>query len=385
MSTRSHRSSQFNSSRKQFLKAFGKKIEEYDSIKRAVEAVGEVTKSNYYRELPNYFLFLNENPDTVILNRRKHLSSNNLEFEDYYEQRTRVYIKVLKEKGLAGRGISGIVGRIQGFFSNNSKRYSLDLGRLRVSKARKNVKYSPSNEEVRQLVAHADLKRDVLITTLAYQTGAAPVDISELCGDDLPRKTWVYFEKTRSKTGEVWRGVATPDIVLALDAYLKVRGEPVKGELLFKSREGYLDNDAVSRVVFDLIRKAGFGGIKGFKPTSLRDAFEDALVDANVKPKVKAALMAHTSGIEHEYGGNRKMVERLTEAMQKAYPFLCLNDSSLDSSRLAGFSGEDAEKMKRLLDQYDKFMQLSDWIERKEVYRINDPELIERLRKEGKI
>ncbi|MFA5365869.1 MAG: hypothetical protein WC325_11870, partial [Candidatus Bathyarchaeia archaeon] len=330
MSTRSHRSPLFNSSRKQFLKAFGKKIEEYDSIKRAVEAVGEISKSNYYRELPNYFLFLNENPDSVIKNRRAHLASDNPEDEDYYERKTKAYVNVLKDKGLAGRGIQGIVGRIGGFYSNNSKRYSLDLGNLRIPKARKVVKYSPVNDEVRELQGFAD-QRGKVIVCLAYQNGAAPVDISELCCGDLPLEPFSYFEKARSKTGEVWRGVTTPDLVVELKAYLKQRGSFGPKDLLFKSREGYLDNDGVSRVINDLIDRAGFGGVVGFKPTSLRDAFEDALVDANVNSKVKEALMAHTSDIQHQYGSDKKMKERMVEAIKKAYPLICLNDANKNS------------------------------------------------------
>jgi hypothetical protein len=99
---------------------------------------------------------------------------------------------------------------------------------------------------------------------------------------------------------------------------------------------------------------------------------------------VKEALMAHTSDIQHQYGSDKKMKERMVEAIKKAYPLICLNDVNKNSV-LAGFNSEDTEKIKALLNQYDKIMQLSDWIERKEVFKINDPELLERLRKEGKI
>jgi hypothetical protein len=67
------------------------------------------------------------------------------------------------------------------------------------------------------------------------------------------------------------------------------------------------------------------GGNNGFKPTSLRDALEDALVEANVNHKIKEALMGHVSNIEHEYGGQNKLIVNVVEAMKKAYPLLTLN------------------------------------------------------------
>lgn len=385
MSTKCHRSPLYNSTRKQFHKAFGKKIEDYDSVKRAVETVVKVTKNNYYRVLPNYFLFLNENPDDVIKNRRLHIASNDPDIEQYYEQKTKAYINLLKEKGLAGRSINGVVGRIQGFYSNNSKRYSLDLGRLRLSKARKTVKYSPVNSEVRELKSFAD-QRGRVILCLAYQAGAAPVDISEICCGDLPLEAFKYFEKTRSKTGEVWRGVTTPDLVFELKAYLKIRGSCKADELLFRSREGYLNNDGVSRILNDLIDKAGFGGIAGFKPTSLRDAFEDALVDASVNAKVKEALMAHTSDIQHQYGSERKMQTRMVDAMKKAYPLLCLNDSFKD---VAGLSGVDMAKFNKFLTYLDDFLEIKEAIKSGSLVDLNNPavtpKLKEQLRKAGAI
>jgi hypothetical protein len=142
----------------------------------------------------------------------------------------------------------------------------------------------------------------------------------------------VYFEKSRSKTGEVWRAVTTPDTTEALQNYLKVRGVASPNEPLFKSREGFLDNQAVSRVVSDLIGKAGFGDVVGFKPTSLRDAFEDALVDANVNHKVKEALMGHTGEIEHEYGSYKKLKENCVAAMKKTYPFLALSNEMINEA-----------------------------------------------------
>lgn len=319
-----------DSCRKQFERQFHKNIEDYDSIKRAVETLSTTSKNNYYRNLPLYFLFLGEDPDTVIKNRRRHISEEDPEKAEFYEHKTKAYVNKLIQANYAGAGISSVLGRIQGFYANNSRRYSLSVGRLRIPKARKNPKYSPDNTETRQLYTVADCSRDRLIVAIMYQNGPAPIDVSELIVSDLPRETWSYFEKSRSKTGEVWRAVSTPDTTEALKNYLKIRGENNPKERLFKSREGYLDNQAITRIVGDLIVKAGFGEVKGFKPTSLRDAFEDALVDANINHKIKEALMGHTGDIEHQYGSYKKLKENCVAAMKQTYKFISLSDNKLE-------------------------------------------------------
>jgi integrase len=312
-------------SRQQFQQKFGRLIEEYDSVKRAVESIREVTRQNYYRVLPGYFLFLNENPDQVIEQRRKDIGNRNYEQAENYERKTMAYANALLSKGQSGRGVQGTIGRIQGFFANNSRRFSLDMRRLKLPKARKVQKYSPSNEELRHLYTIADGSRDRLMIALMYQNGLSPVDVSLLNVDDLPLEEWAYYEKSRSKTGEIFRAVITPDIAYELKTYLQIRGPTSKGKPLFVGRQGPLDNQAISGIISELIEKAGLDGNNGFKPTSLRDALEDALVEANINHKLKETIMGHVSNIEHEYGGMNKLIVNVVEAMKKAYPLLTLN------------------------------------------------------------
>jgi len=342
--------------RKLFLEKFGKPIEEYDCYKRAIEGLNKSTQRTYRRVLPYYFLFLGEDPDAVIANRKSDLTSFDVTDNERYERKTKAYIKTLVSKNLS---ISGHIGRIQGFFSNNSHRLSLDLRRLKYPKARKTRKFSPCNEDVRSLFAHADSARDKFIVAVIYQNGPAPVDVAALRVGDYPVEPWVYFEFSRSKTGEVWRGVSTPDVCDCLKAYVIVKKGKVMikkgkvGEPLLVGREGPLDNQGVSQVVRELIIKAGFGSVEGFKPTSLRDAFEDALCDAEIYSKVKEALMGHTSSIEHEYGSQDKMEFRLIEAMKKVYPLLCLNDSNRVDGSMVGLTKDDIDNVKELIHVND--------------------------------
>jgi hypothetical protein len=151
---------------------------------------------------------------------------------------------------------------------------------------------------------------------------------------DLPLDPWVYYEKSRSKTGEMWRSATTPDISFELRNYLKIRETQPKAALtktLFIGREGSLDNQAISTLMFLLIKKSGLNTQNGFKPTALRDAFEDALVQANVNHKVKESLMGHSGSIENEYGGHRNLMVNTIEALKKTYPFLTLNGHGQES------------------------------------------------------
>lgn len=375
-------------SRQLFQQKFGKAIEEFDAIKRSVETVREVTRQNYYRVLPGYFLFLNENPDQVIENRRRDIGNKNYEQAENYERKSMAYANMLLAKGQSGRGVQGIIGRVQGFFANNSHRYSLDMRRLKLPKARKVQKYSPTNEEIRHLYTIADSSRERLIIALMYQNGLSPIDVSLLNVGDLPVEEWAYFEKSRSKTGEIFRSVVTPDIAYELETYLKIRGNPLKGEPLFVGRKGPLDNQAISDMVSALIEKSGLDGNNGFKPTSLRDALEDALVEANVNHKIKEALMGHVSDIEHEYGGHNKLIINVVEAMKKAYPLLSLNGLTRVSTEHQ-VSKEEFESMKkqyegRMKDLQDKLELVDQKIDSKIVQELRKFGLVTKIGKNGK-
>ncbi len=367
-----------------FSQRFGKPLEEFSSFKIATESLRPKTIRNYKNTLPYFFLFVDEDPDTVIANRKKDIVSADATESERYERKTILYAKSLTERGLAGFAVSGYVSRIQGFFVNNGKRLSLDLHKLRVSKARKRKKYSPSNEDVRLLFSKADSALHRLIVALMYQNGPAPKDASLLTCGDYPREPWVYFERSRSKTGEVWRSISTPDVCNCLNAYLAVRGRFELSDPLFVGREGPLDSVGLSQVIHELIMKCPeLRGIPGLKPTSLRDAFEDALVDAEIYQKIKEALMAHNSGIEKEYGGYNKMVSKMVEAMKKTYPLICLTEVPCPAG-LEGFSAEDVAVMKDLIKRKEAIVRVFDLLDRGELVNINDSSLPARLKSMGK-
>ncbi len=340
-----------NANRLLFQNHFGKPLEEYEAYKRSIEGLKQGTIKNYQKDLPKFFIYLNEDPDTVINNRLADIAGNAIQAERY-ERRIKTYIKILEKKGVTVRAPLGV---IYGFFSNNGKRLALDLSNIKISKARKRRKYSPSNEDVRKLYSQTDKAQGRFIISVAYQNGALPVDLEGLKIGDYPEEPWQYFEISRGKNGEVLRGISTPDACRSLKEYMLIRKGKVKQPLLLSREDTKMGADDIGMVIKSAIEKAELDGIKGFTPKCLRDGFEDALADAEIYHKVKEALMGHTVDIEHQYGGFNKMVERLTQAMKKVYPLICLTEVQKDIA-----SNVDQERLKRLLDNFDVFMELAE-------------------------
>ena len=335
----------------QFNQTFGKPITEYQTFQRATETLADQTQERVRAVMAAFCLFVNETPDQIIINRREHLKTED-DTRDHYERKVRTYKKHLEAKKYAGRTVASQIGRIQGFFTNNGKRYSLDLGCMTYSKVRKHKKYSPEQATCQEIYSFCESPRDRLIFALAYQNGLAPIDVANINYAQIPLVPFKHYEGARSKTGIVYYSVTTPEIVTELAAYLKIRGKPAPNEPFFKSREGHLNAEGISQLLADLIVKAGFGDIVGFKPTSLRDAFEDALVDAKVDTKTKEAMMGHTCDIEHQYGSQKNLERRLVAAMKKVYPTISLTQNrGGEEDSLDNLPPEYKQMLRKLLER----------------------------------
>ena len=341
------------SNHKKFIEKYGQPLEQYQTIKNATETLNKSTINSYRSELSTFFVWLNENPDQIIANRKQHIKNDD-ENIDYYERKVKAYKKMLEDKGETGRCIAGKISRICGFFKNNSNRYTLNLGGMKYNQKRKVPKYSPTNTEIRQLYNFADSARDRLMVALAYQNGLSPADVANLTCGTIPFEPFKYYQSSRSKTGVIYHAVSTPEIVQEYQAYRLIHSEIKDGEPLFLSREkNSIDNAGISQILTGLIAKAGYSDVAGFYPKSLRDGFEDALVDAELPQKVKEAMMGHSGGIEHEYGGQKRLEQRLEEAMQKAYKFLVLTEvvtsNGKSAQKIADLDNAVVESQKKIL------------------------------------
>ncbi|MDR2203987.1 MAG: site-specific integrase [Nitrososphaerota archaeon] len=310
-----------------FEEYFNKKLVDYTSFQRATTGLHKSTIKNYNTYIPRFCLHLKTDPDQIIETRKQDIQNSEVKFNERYEREAISYIKTLEKQGIC---VAPIINVIQGFFTNNSRRLALDLHKLKVDKENKNIKYSPSVDEVKKLIQHCDSVRNKLLITMIYQNGILPVDLANLKIGDYPSKPWVYYKRKRSKSNKYWKSASTPDICKYMEEYLILR-KGQTGEPLFVGREGVLTGSSISEVLSNVIACAKLDVVSGFSPKCLRDGFNDALIDARVGHEVKEALMGHNADkIYHKYGSESKASGRLIEAMHKVYPLIRLTDTTIE-------------------------------------------------------
>jgi site-specific recombinase XerD len=311
----------------EFKDKFGKNIDEYESFQRSIRTLAPNTIKCYHSRLIRFFLFINEDPDTVIKNRQKDIADADIFNVNRYEIKVTQYVKYLQEKD---EDVQSSLNRIQGFFTNNSKRLSLELTKLDLSSESKRIKYSPTSDEIRKLLSYADSSRDKFIVCVAFQNGVAPVDVANLKLGEYPTEPWAYYKKKRSKTKKYWHGVSTPETSRYLKDYLTKtqkthNSSSAKNVPLLYGREGPMNSATVSLVIEKLIQKSGLSENPNFIPKCLRDGLEDALVDADANIKTKESIMGHSGDIQHAYGSATRLEERVVETMKKVYPHIQLD------------------------------------------------------------
>jgi len=310
-----------------FKQRFGKQINDYSSFKRAIEGLKKSTIIGYRDVLVSFFMYLDEDPDTVIANRQEDIRSPNILEGERYERKVKQYKIMLEEKNLDAKTM---VNRIQGFFTNNSKRLSLDLKKLDFVSGSKHVIYSPTCDEVKKLLTQAGTARNKFIIMALFHNGILPVDLAALKIGDYPTEPWVYYKKIRSKTKKFWYSASTPEACKFLNEYLQIRNGKT-GEPLLLGREGPLGPTGIKIILDQLIKQAGLDKNPNFIPKCLRNGFFNSLREAKVDVQTREAFMGHTSNISHVYCSEKELAEAIIESMRKAYPFMSLFDDELSS------------------------------------------------------
>jgi len=319
------RSCRPGSQRDLFLKKFGKLIENYDSFKNATIGLSHSSINNYADRLPSFFLFLNEDPDTVIKNRQNDIMSQNFVQADNYERKVKAYLKILKDKNMA---ISSIASIVRGFFSNNSHHMRLYLGKFKIPKDRKHIKYSPTQQEVTKLYNSTNSIENKLIIALAYQNGINPQDVANLKIGEYPAKPWICYCKLRQKTGTLWFGVSTPEICEHLRIYLKTRKGAIGEPIFLNNQKKPMTAVNIRQRLKAIIKQAEYHTIPQFTPKCLRDGFADALYDVETYLFVTESLLGHSLEHMSRYGSEKRLMERVVYTMQKVYPSIRLTIES---------------------------------------------------------
>jgi integrase len=355
--------------KEKFIERFGKPINEFESIKRITESgkINKLTASKYINELPKFFLYIDMSPDEAIEQRLKELKearADSLSIDSLNQTGIETLVdKMFRELNESGNykasTLKSFSGRVMGFFSNNHKSLALtNLNyKLPKPKGKANRKNVPNTDFVRKLYRLADSARDRGIISILFQSGLAPIDVSKLTIADfedciikqegyenrpIELEAWTYRTGNRSKTGELYYQVITPEIAHNLNDMFFSLGnyqDVDKKQQVFKGTQGDLDSKGVSMIVYNLIRN---NKLRHYKVKSLRDAYEQALVDAKVYQKYKEALMGHTSNIDHTYGDTDK---EIVNTYKSAYPYLKLNDVMQKQLK----EKEESQRVKELL------------------------------------
>jgi hypothetical protein len=357
--------------KEKFIERFGKPINEFESMKRITESgkINKLTASKYINELPKFFLYIDMSPDEAIEQRLKEIKearADSLSIDSLNQTGIETLVdKMFRELTESGNykasTLKSFSGRVMGFFSNNHKSLALTNLNYRLPKPNKqeNRKNVPSTDFIRKLYRIADSARDRAIICHLFQNGLAPIDVSKLTVADLDTciiktkgyeerpielEVWSYFTSNRSKTGELYYAIITPEIAHNLNDLFLTNGnyrDVDKKQHIFKGTQGDLDSKGVSMIVYLLIRN---NKLTHYKVKSLRDAYEQALVDAKVYQKYKEALMGHTSNIDHTYGDTDK---EIVNAYKSAYPYLKLNDVMQKQLK----EKEESQRVKELLTE----------------------------------
>ncbi|MCL2642804.1 MAG: hypothetical protein FWD52_04755 [Candidatus Bathyarchaeota archaeon] len=375
-------------SRREFINRFGKPLEDYPSFTRATTGLSDATITNYLKRLHMFCLFVGEDPDTMIANRQADLKNDDVIIKERYEQHIKNYIAKLKKDNCV---VSPAIGVICGFFKNNSSYLQIRLdNKVKYSKENKYDKYAAKRADVQKLLSITSNKRDIALITLAFHTGATPVDLASFKVGEYPLEPWKSFNKLRSKTLRKWFGVSTPDCCKAIKGYMLSRGIPEDAKLsklhpepLFMGHKGALDASAISEVIALLIEKAGLGSVPNFVAKSLRDGFYGVLKISEVDHVARECMMGHTGNVYHVYGDAEIANAEILKGMQKAYPLLQLSEGDVLQSSGSGLTESGLKFIAQLSPHMEKIVKFLENMD--DVLYLSDPDLKEKLKQKGVI
>jgi hypothetical protein len=194
----------------------------------------------------------------------------------------------------------------------------------------------PDNQQAKQIYQHGSIRDRALFLCL-YQSGFSETDVSSLNVEDLPdiEKTEGHYPITmhREKTNILQRTCISEECVHDLKEYLIERRD--NGQLvpekktakipLFISQKGFrLTVRFINENIKEMVEKTyGKEQAEKFKTKSLRDAYNDALLRANLTQEVKDTLFGHKrEGAREKYAIGQATI---IDAYNKAFQFLSVN------------------------------------------------------------
>jgi site-specific recombinase XerD/regulator of replication initiation timing len=307
-------------------------------VKEWLSKVSKRTKQNYTENFPRWLAFIQMSPTEQIQKRFKDLQSSNPKERGFFEDKVIEYKNALVVQGLKPNTIASYRIPIQSFFSAHRVPLKFRRGELKVEEVPEDKvvkEWIPDNQQMKQIYQHG-AARDRALMLVLYQSGFSETDVSDLNVEDLPEITATegHYPITmhRGKTGVLQRTCISEEAVHDIKAMLEER--EAKGQLehdkdgktpLFISQKGErlttrFINDAIKAMVE---KTYGQEDAAKFKTKSLRDAYNDALLRANLTQELKDTLFGHIrKGAKEKYAVSQQTI---IDSYNRAFQYMTVN------------------------------------------------------------
>ena len=346
-------------------------------VQKWLVGLAEKTKRNYVFGFKNWLDFIDMTPNAQIKQRIQDTISQDLTQRTHFENEWRRYKEYLVKKGdLSDSSIKTMLKIVASFFSRNSLHLQLKRGDWTLSTIQGAIKkkWIPTNQEIRRLYSHANLRDRSLLLAL-YHSGFSEIDVANLKIEDLkglyenPETEHYFIEKPREKTGHIQATCLSFECVHDLKAMLQERDNPTEGFFFVsttKEKGSKLKVRAIHEAMKGLVQKTfGEKKAKEFKTKNLRSAYNSALLRAEIQPQeIKDVFMGHKRhGARAHYAYDEITIK---EAYAKAFQYLTINGiqsrKDIEELRKAQFTqaklltqlGEENQDLKDLVNAQQK-------------------------------
>jgi site-specific recombinase XerD len=355
--------------------------------------VGDRTRENYKERFPKWLTFIQLSPTEQIQKRFRDLQSTNPKERGFFEDKVIEYKNSLIAQNRKAGYIHDMITPVQSFFSTHRAKLYFKRGELAVDARREDKvvkEWIPDNKEAKQIYQHGDTRDRPLFLCL-YQSGFSETDVSSLNVEDLPdimtHDGHYQISQYREKTNVLQRTCISEEAVHDIKEMLKEREHAgtlkpdASGKTpLFVSQKGQrltvrFINDAIKEMVRNTYGKEK---AEEFKTKSLRDAYNDALLNAQppLTQEVKDTLFGHKrEGAREHYAISKATI---INAYNNAFQNLSVNHGTQARKDIEVMR----DQMRDMRDNSDKTLaNLNKIIEQQQKQMDNQQKLMEEQNK----
>jgi site-specific recombinase XerD len=302
------------------------------------KATADRTVKNYRERFVKWLTFIQMTPTEQIQKRFKDLQSNNPKERGFFEDKVIEFKNSMVAQGLRGSTISSYYTPVLSFFSSHRVPLRFKRGELKVEeKAEDKIvrEWIPDNQQVKQIYQHGDTRDRALLLCL-YQSGFSEIDVSSLNVEDLPNviecEGHYPIAMYREKTNVLQRTCISEECIHDIKEMLTERensgtlksDKSGKTPLFISQKVKRLNVRFINDAIKTMVEKTyGTEKVKEFKTKSLRDAYNDALLRANLTQEIKDTLFGHKrEGAKDKYAVSQATI---IDAYNRAFQFLTVN------------------------------------------------------------